>query len=446
MNKLQNMKKIIFFTILALFVASCHKSISPNKLRYVPVDIGTNPDDGEGDNLRTAFSKINTGFDEIADSLANIYTEAQTREVVGDSIQDLRDSALVAQDYLWEKVDTVGGSGEDVLVTETVMNAAIAKVEVGGTSTGITKSLEFIVGTTEGAPANGDSTVYHTAFVDKHTYVWRGTTVDMPRQHYNATARNGITGYRMSNDTVIVRPAFSTGDRVAIQPIDSIEFLTFGTNSLLNGLMAYWKLDDSGSTAEDAHATNDGTISAGVTTGETGVIVDAFDFNGTSSNVSFGTACRPTEGLSISLWFNIADITSGGDQWFIGNGVYSTNWCGYWVAINTTGNINFRLGTNTATLLDKTYESGLDDGSWHHVACTWDGTNAYIYVDNVKSTATAYSTDIVYVTACTLRMGSNAYADGTFYGGLLDEVAIYNRALTDAEVEDLYGELAYPFE
>ena len=43
-------------------------------------------------------------------------------------------------------------------------------------------------------------------------------------------------------------------------------------------------------------------------------------------------------------------------------------------------------------------------------------------------------------------MGSNAYADGTFYGGLLDEVAIYNRALTDAEVEDLYGELPYPFE
>ena len=155
------------------------------------------------------------------------------------------------------------------------------------------------------------------------------------------------------------------------------------------------------------------------TTGETGVIGDALKFNGTS-NVSFGTASRPTTGLlSISLWFNIANITSGGDQRFVGNGVYSTNWCGYWVSINITGQINFRLGTNTATLLDKTYESGLDDGSWHHVACTWDGTNAYIYVDNVKSTATAYSSNIVYVSACRLSEGSNAYADGTFYGGLL---------------------------
>ena len=40
----------------------------------------------------------------------------------------------------------------------------------------------------------------------------------------------------MSNDTVIVRPVFATGDRVAIEPLDNTEFLTFGTNSLLNGL------------------------------------------------------------------------------------------------------------------------------------------------------------------------------------------------------------------
>lgn len=444
------MKKIIIL-MLGILMVSCQKDIVPVKTRSVSlsltdVNIGTTANDGTGDALRTAFQKVNANNALIENAFATVSTTTEMRGEINDSLDALKAAALESSDYFWEKVDTVGGSGEDVLVTKTVMNAAIAEVEVGGTSTGITKSLEFIVGTTEGAPANGDSTVYHTAFVDKHTYVYRGTTADLHRQHYNATARNGITGYRMSNDTVIVRPAFSTGDRVAIQPIDSIEFLTFGTNSLLNGLMAYWKLDDSGSTAEDAHSTNDGTISAGVTTGETGVIVDAFDFNGTSSNVSFGKACRPTEGLSISLWFNIADITSGGDQWFVGNGVYSTNWCGYWVSINITGQINFRLGTNTATLLDKTYESGLDDGSWHHVACTWDGTNAYIYVDNVKSTATAYSTDIVYVTACTLRMGSNAYADGTFYGGLLDEVAIYNRALTDAEVEDLYGELPYPFE
>lgn len=442
------MKKLLFLLVI---ITACQRDIVPVKSRsasvaLTDVNIGTTANDGTGDPLRTAFQKVNANNALIEAAIATMSTTTEMRGEINDSLDALKAAALEASDYFWEKVDTVGGSGEDVLVTKTVMNAAIAEVEVGGTSTGITKSLEFIVGTTEGAPTNGDSTVYHPAFVDKHTYVYRGTTADLHRQHYNATARNGITGYRMSNDTVIVRPAFSTGDRVAIQPIDSIEFLTFGTNSLLNGLMAYWKLDDSGSTAEDAHSTNDGTISAGVTTGETGVIGDAFKFNGTTSNVSFGTACRPTEGLSISLWFNIADITSGGDQWFVGNGVYSTNWCGYWVAINITGQIKFRLGTNTATLLDKTYGSGLDDGAWHHVACTWDGTNAYIYVDNVKSTATAYSTDIVYVTACTLRMGSNAYANGTFYGGLLDEVAIYNRALTDAEVEDLYGELPYPFE
>ena len=438
------MKKIIVLTVLALLVASCNKNASPYKLRYVPVNIGSNPDDGQGDNLRTAFSKINAGFIEIADSLDNIYTKAQTRKVVGDSISGIRDSALAAQVYYFERSDTIGGTGQ--LITISDLNTAIDQIGAGSASTRKSRSLEFIVGATDGAPVNGDSTIYHSAFANRHVYVFRGTTGDLYRQNYNATARNEITGYRMSNDTVIVRPAFLTGDRVVIETVDSIEFLTFGTNRLLNGLMAYWKLDDSGSTAKDSHSNNDGTISAGVTTGEAGVLANAFSFNGTSSNVFLGTVCRPTNAISISFWFNIANITSGGDQWFIGNGVYSTHWCGYWVSISINGRINFRLGTNTATLLDKSYGSGLDDGSWHHIVCTWDGTNAYIYVDNVKSTATAYSTDIVYVTACRLRMGSNAYADGTFYAGLLDEVCIYNRSLSDAEVDDLFNKTPYPFE
>lgn len=443
------MKKLLFLLVI---ITACQRDIVPIKNRsasvaLTDVNIGTTANDGTGDPLRTAFQKVNANNALIEAAIATTSTTTEVRGIVNDSLDALKAAALPATSYFWEKVDTVGGSGEDVLVTETVMNAAIAGVEVGGTSTGITKSLEFIVGTTAGAPANGDSTVYHTAFADNHVYLYRGTTADLHRQHYNATARNGITGYRMSNDTVIVRPAFATGDRVAIEPLGSTEFLTFGTNSLLNGMMGYWKLDEtSGSTAEDSHSSNDGTIAAGVTVNQTGIIGKAYAFNGTTGNVDLGAVCRPASGISISLWFNIADITTGGDQWFVGNAVYSTNWCGYRVSINTTGVISFFLGTNTATMLDKSYETGLDDGADHHIVATWDGTNAYIYVDNVKSTATAYSSDIVYVSACDLHFGSNAYADGTFYGGLMDEVAIFNRALTDGEVATLYGELPYPFE
>ena len=266
----------------------------------------------------------------------------------------------------------------------------------------------------------------------------------MTRQRFNSTATNGVTGYRKTGATITVRPAFATGETVVIEPRDAVTYLDFGTSTMTNGMLAYWKFDEtSGSTADDAHSTNNGTISAGVTINQTGTLGRAYDFNGTSSNVDFGTACRPTTALSISLWFNTADISN--EQQLIGNAGYSTGWCGYRVTIGNTGFINFMLGTNSGTVLDKSYGSGKDDGAWHHVVCTWDGSNAYIYIDNVKSTASVMSTPINYGGADELRAGSNGDATAMFYGGLLDEICIYDRAITEAEVAVLYGKPTYPF-
>lgn len=408
--------------------------------RYQAITIGA-PDAGQGESLYSAFTKINSNFSAHDDSLALRYRKTETQALISDSIQALKNAALSASSYFWELTDT--GYTYKQIITWNQLQAAISEVEGGGTASA-PYVLQFTIGSTAGAPANGDSTLYHNDFIDKPVFLWRGTGANMTRQRYNATTRNGVTGYRQSNDTIIVRPAFATGETVLIEARDSVEYLNFGTSTLLSGLLSYWKLDEtSGTTAYDAHATNNGIISAGVTINQTGAIGKAYDFNGTSSNVNIGKVCQPTEAISISLWFNTADISS--TQWMFGNGVYSTNWCGYWISINSAGEIMFALGTNTATMLEKYYGSGLDNGSWHHVVATWNGSNAYIYVDNVKSTATAYTSDIVYVTANNLRFGSNAYGDGAFYGGLIDEPAIWNRALTDSEVATLYEKSPYPF-
>ena len=170
------MKKLLFLLVI---ITACQRNIVPVKSRAVSlsltdVNIGTTANDGTGDPLRTAFQKVNANNALIENAFATVSTTTEMRGEINDSLDALKAAALESSDYFWEKVDTVGGSGEDVLVTATGLADAIAEIEVGGTSTGITKSLEFIVGTTSGAPTNGDSTVYHPAFVDKHTYVYRG--------------------------------------------------------------------------------------------------------------------------------------------------------------------------------------------------------------------------------------------------------------------------------
>ena len=68
-----------------------------------------------------------------------------------------------------------------------------------------------------------------------------------------------------------------------------------------------------------------------------------------------------------------------------------------------------------------------------------NGSNAYIYVDNVKSVATAFTTTPTYAAQSILKIGANTYLDNFWYGGLLDNIRIYNRALSDAEVLNIYS-------
>jgi hypothetical protein len=83
--------------------------------------------------------------------------------------------------------------------------------------------------------------------------------------------------------------------------------------NLLDGLVSYWKFDEtSGTTSYDAVGSNDGTIT-GATINQTGKINTAYDFDGTDDNVSISYPVDyKTGNFSVSLWA-IADANSGTD-------------------------------------------------------------------------------------------------------------------------------------
>ena len=438
------MKKLLFLLVI---ITACQRDIVPIKSRsasvaLTDVNIGTTANDGTGDALRTAFGKVNSNNTLIENAFATVPTVTEMRDAIADTNQYNKEQAVSLSATAWIKTDTTYTHKK--IITYDQLQSALSGIE-GGTATA-PSSLQFIVGVTSGAPSNGDSTLYHTNLVDKNIDLYRGTTADMHFQWPNTTARNSITGYRISNDTVIVRPPFATNDRILIKYLGgTADTSTFGTNSLLTGLMGYWAMEEASGDLADSHSTNvDGTASAGLTYHQTGAITYGIDFNGTSSNVSLGTECRPTAALSVSLWFNTANITT--EQMLVGNTYYAAGgWTGYRVSVASDGSITFIIGTGTATILDKSYSSGKDDGALHHVVCTWDGGNAYIYVDNVKSPASVMTTAAAYDASGTLRFGSNFDATSMFYGGIMDEVGIWSKALTDAEVAILFAKTAYPF-
>ena len=68
-------------------------------------------------------------------------------------------------------------------------------------------------------------------------------------------------------------------------------------------------------------------------------------------------------------------------------------------------------------------------GNWHRIGFVWDGSNRRLYVDDVEVAKDAQ--DGLYLTTSGFYIGTGkALEAGTYWSGLIDDVRIYNRAVT----------------
>ena len=105
---------------------------------------------------------------------------------------------------------------------------------------------------------------------------------------------------------------------------------------------------------------------------------------------------------------------------------------GYGIGVDSSDNDVF--GYYNGNLV----HTGVDlDTNWHHYALTYDGTTLRLYEDGVE--VGAQSTTVVTIDDNPLRIGGQSKAVDRFWDGTIDEVKIYKRALTTAEVKRLDG-------
>ena len=73
----------------------------------------------------------------------------------------------------------------------------------------------------------------------------------------------------------------------------------------------------------------------------------------------------------------------------------------------------------------------ITDGAWHRIGLVWDGTYRRLYVDGVEDTQAGIALSSLKSVRGGLLFGAaESLAPGTFWTGLIDDVRIYNRAVT----------------
>jgi len=100
-------------------------------------------------------------------------------------------------------------------------------------------------------------------------------------------------------------------------------------------------------------------------------------------------------------------------------------------------NVGSGLGVYVADDVEvNEYDWSFRQGQWTHVAVTHDGSIFKIYRDGRPTETGTIKTDGV---TGTLHIGGTDRHRGGFWQGMIDELFIFNRALSDAEIEQLYG-------
>lgn len=204
------------------------------------------------------------------------------------------------------------------------------------------------------------------------------------------------------------------------------------SNAAPNGLVLAMGFNEgSGATVSDASGNgNNGSISNAtwVTAGEYG---KALSFNGNNArvNINDSVSLHLTTGMTLEAWVNPSAVTSawrdvvykGNDNYYlsgtsnnggapvggvIANGAYAE-------AIGTTP-----LGVNT----------------WTYLATTYDGNTVRLYINGTLVSSQAHSGTILTSTNQLQIGGDSIY--GQYFSGLIDEVRVYNRALSATEVQN----------
>ena len=70
---------------------------------------------------------------------------------------------------------------------------------------------------------------------------------------------------------------------------------------------------------------------------------------------------------------------------------------------------------------------------WHHVAAVYDGAAMMIYLDGALDNSVA-TTEALEISDANVLIGTNPDEPGRYWDGLIDEVLIYNRAVTENEI------------
>lgn len=224
----------------------------------------------------------------------------------------------------------------------------------------------------------------------------------------------------------------------------TLTYVSNTVSSLYSGLIAYWTLNESAGATSFTDSSGNGKTGTCSGTGcpvagVAGKLNTAASFDGTNDIISASDSSLWTFSgdFTISLW--VKANSWGGNWWtraFLGQdegGGPTNKWIFSYDGTRTIFHINTSSGGGPVALGNTWTPS---TGTWYHLAVTRQGNNYTFYRDGSPDGVWTDST-IIPDASAPLTIG---WAEGVgSFNGTIDDVRIYNRALSGSEISQLFG-------
>ena len=261
------------------------------------------------------------------------------------------------------------------------------------------------------------------------------------RNHY-LTLTGGATD--LSGKTTL--PFYVAGDRPGSYLTATLGESLFSNYQRDGNTRGLWHLDEasaSGTYLRDSsgnanHVTPTGAMFAD------GKIGKARSFNGTGQYLSCtDAACGGTTKLdpssgswSIGAWIKTSKVPG---QYIVNKGTATTQFA-YSLLLSNGGSPRFvLLNTVDGNYIEASASARFNDGNWHHIVGTYDGTTASIYADSqLQASSTTKTGTQVTNSTSDFQIGWGASAAANYFNGLIDEVFVTASAPSASDIRQMY--------
>jgi hypothetical protein len=145
--------------------------------------------------------------------------------------------------------------------------------------------------------------------------------------------------------------------------------------------------------------------------------------------------------FTVTAWFK-TDSSFSGNAVIVNKGGFGTDSIGQnlnygvWMDKNerVVGGFELADGTDKFIVSPNAY----NDNQWHYVSLTYDGGTIRLYIDNIEVANMASTKDPDTASSSSLKIGANARMDNLYFIGDIDEMRLWNRALSAGELAAQY--------